>query len=435
MATLGTGNYTVSIVFSADPTQTVGVLPWSKLSWQRVANQPSEAKFTIPHADGGIECCGIFGGLRPWDHMLVIERNNYVVWDGPILGFATDDDGNVEIRAADRSVLMAHLFIGATRLWPAGTAELETILVRILEDIDFSNSPFGLTFDVDFESYFLPPRPADVDLHAERLDHLDTVIGQIAETTNLYWSCRSDVIQFCEYKARGGLTPEGIIPGHPLGFDNRWLTLSERTVLTRPRVVMDGTRLATQVLLGGSSSGSNGHAIIATVDLSTAAWYLAGGDPPPYILSTIPGGGPNLTQFDVESVQAVAEQTAVEVSTPSLTIEQLQLAPSFGGRQLLPSLDNLLPGTRFNLAFENTCAFSVPSSRGVYAWSVISGGYDYSLAWAGDTMHARLDQLDVDVDEKGETVKGSFTSTVEVLSGPVTISNNTGASVSKQIVY
>jgi len=148
--------------------------------------------------------------------------------------------------------------------------------------------------------------------------------------------------------------------------------------------------------------------------LRTAVWYLANGDPPPYILSNIQVGRASLSQFDDASVEAAAELIATEVASPSLTIEQLQLAPSFGGRALLPSLDNLQPGTRFNVAFEDTCAFSVPTSRRVYMWNDYSQVYETVLGWAGDTTHARLDQLDFDVDEGGETVKGSFTATVEI---------------------
>lgn len=451
MASLGVGDYEVSIVFSSDPTQTIQVMPFSQLTWQRTINSPSQASFTIPGADGGIEACGTFGGLRPWDHMMVVERDGYTVWDGPILGWRRGDNGDVTINASDRSILFSKTLVGATRNYPANSTSFQDIMTSIIAAADFRNPPFPLTFDLAFGVNFALPNPAEVDLHVERLDNLASVWSQIAESTDMFWTCRSDLVQFCEHKVRGGLTPEGIAGIYALGYDNNWLTLSESTVIGLPVVAVDGAGLATRPYLGGASSGSSGHAIIVPVDLRTAVWYVQNGDPPPFILSTLQSGTANLSQSDTASVATAAERLAVDVSTPNLTIEQLQLSPDFGGPALLPSLDNLLPGTRFNLGFEETCAFSVPTARYAYVYTppnappagpghqlgtvIPVGAYDYALAWAGDTVHVRLEQLDVTVDDTGEKVMGSFAPTVEIVTAPAVVTHPGAPTGSRGIVY
>lgn len=434
MASLGQGDYTASIVFSSSPTTTIAVMPFSEIKWQRVNNKTSSASLVVPGADGGIECCGVFGGLRPWDHMLVVERNGYVVWDGPIIGWTRDPSGDLTIRALDRSSLFSKTLVGKTQLFPAGSA-LETILRGLFTNGFVGPTPFSLTIDYDWGTYFTPAPPGEVDLHVERLDYLESVLSQLAQSTDLYWTCRSDLVQFCEYKLRSGLTAEGLTGVHLPGFDNRWPALSESVVTELPTVAVDGTNLATVVYLGGASSGANGHAVVDIVDLRSAIWYVDNGDPPPYILSSLQDGQGNLTQSDTTSVTTAAEQRAVAVSTPNLTVEQIHLAPNFGGQTLLPSLDNLMPGCRFLLDFQETCAFNVPTSKRVYTYDTVSGQYDFTLAWAGDTRHVRLDQLDVTVDDNGEEVVASFTPTVEVLSGLVTFTDLDNNSRSVRAVY
>lgn len=431
MASLGTGEYEVGVVFSANPTKAIAYLPWSSIKWQRTHNESSAAEFTIPGLDGGIECCGQFGGLRCWDHMLVVERNGYRVWDGPIIGWNRGDNGDVVVRAVDRSIFMKKTLAG-TMYAAVGTLTMQAAITAILGTADLDQSPWSLGIDASFETNFTTPLAPELDLRAERLDTLATAFDTLAQSTPLYWSCRGDLLQMCEYKLRGGLTLPAVSGTHRLGYDNNWLVLNEATVMDIPSVNVDGTDMATDPRVGGATEGSNGHAFVSVVDLRSVAWYIANGPPPPYITSVLQRGVSNLSQADEASIEAAAEKLAVEVSTPNTTIEQVALSPEFGGQALLSSLDNLMPGARLRLDFIETCAFSVPVSRSVWV-------NDDVLAWSGFVEHVRLDQLDVDVqatdDGIKEDVKASLSATVEVLGAPVSVVDADGVTRTMTPVY
>lgn len=431
MASLGTGEYEVGVVFSANPATTIAYLPWSNIQWQRTHNEASSAQFVIPGWDGGIECCGQFGGLRCWDHMLVVERNGYRVWDGPIVGWNRGDNGDVTVRAVDRSIFLKKTLVG-TLYAAEGSLSMEQAIAAILNTADLDQSPWSLGIDASFEANFTTPAAPELDLRAERLDVLATAFDTLAQSTPLYWSCRGDLLQMCEYKLRGGLTMAAISGSHRLGYDNNWPILNEATVMDIPQVNVDGTDMATDPRVGGATEGSNGHAFVSTVDLRSVAWYIANGPPPPYIASVLQRGVSNLSQANEASIEAAAEKLAVEVSTPTTTIEQVTLSPEFGGQALLPSLDNLMPGARMRLDFQETCAFNVPVSRAVWV-------NDTVLAWSGIVEHVRLDQLDVEVqvtdDGVTEEVKASLTATVEVLGSPTSIVDADGVTRSLTPVY
>ena len=61
------------------------VARFSDISWERVEDDVSSASATFPDELGGVLCVAKLGGLRPWKHGLLIERNDQQVWNGPIV--------------------------------------------------------------------------------------------------------------------------------------------------------------------------------------------------------------------------------------------------------------------------------------------------------------------------------------------------------------
>lgn len=73
---------------------------WSRLSWSRVIDDISTASATIPDELGGVLCVARLGGLLPWAYGLRIERNDGLVWRGPIRRVERDGDDLV-VSASD----------------------------------------------------------------------------------------------------------------------------------------------------------------------------------------------------------------------------------------------------------------------------------------------------------------------------------------------
>jgi hypothetical protein len=62
----------------------VDAVGWSKIRWGRVLDDVSQASVQLPDQYGGVYCCAKYGGIRPWAYGLRIERNDQLVWTGPI---------------------------------------------------------------------------------------------------------------------------------------------------------------------------------------------------------------------------------------------------------------------------------------------------------------------------------------------------------------
>lgn len=108
---LGTATSYEVFITRNDPTtqipDVVDRVGWSSITWERVLDDISEASVDIPDKYGGVRCCAKFGGLRPWTYGLRIERNDQLVWQGPVTGVSrpTGDDGSalplLQVRAKD----------------------------------------------------------------------------------------------------------------------------------------------------------------------------------------------------------------------------------------------------------------------------------------------------------------------------------------------
>lgn len=73
---------------------------WSKLNWGRILDDISKAGGTFPDDLGGTNCLAAHGGLLPWKHGLLIERNDQEVWRGPITRVRRQGD-SIVVDASD----------------------------------------------------------------------------------------------------------------------------------------------------------------------------------------------------------------------------------------------------------------------------------------------------------------------------------------------
>lgn len=116
MARLGIPEeYEAWVVDSATQASLV-MLPFKSLKWQRCRNRISEGEVTISADDGGLECCGNFGGLRDWSHMVQIQRDGAIVADGPVVGRRRLKNGDVVVRFQDRFAITAKRIVAVTRV-------------------------------------------------------------------------------------------------------------------------------------------------------------------------------------------------------------------------------------------------------------------------------------------------------------------------------
>lgn len=368
MGTVGCPDEYEALIVDSASQDTIAFLPWSDISWQRVRNGWSAASVTIAAADGGIECCSVFGGLRPWSQMLRIERNGHNVWDGPIMGWGrpTVDGGgtrDVTVRARDRGVICDRRFLDATYDYSAGVVDYGTAMAAMLAG-SLTSIPFPLVYDGA-----LTGDVATTAYLVSRLEPVSTILNGIVEQEGEFYTCRRDTLFIFGEKAM-------------------WQTrvppvLNETTVLSFPQVEVDATDQMTVLFSGGQSAGLSGYPTIVQYDFSATITPPLG-----YILH---GAGVSLTpQFDdFVFLGASLWHGPVDRVSPKLTIEAVPISPAFGAVDFDSDLDTLMPGMLLRLGFQDTCAFNVP----VVIWERVLR----LLVGSATCDWVRVDQIDVDV--------------------------------------
>lgn len=428
--------YEVQIVESKDTTNVLAIMPYSKLKWSRIRNGVSNGYATIPGADGGMERCGFFGGLRPWDHALYITRDGDHVWSGPITSWSRPgSSGDLEITASDVSILFAKRLVGVTKIYATkdadGNVTVPGVLVNLLDDL-FDYSLLGTAYDPFpmFRPTFIPDTysavpiggsafsipvynvPTGRELQVTRLEKVADVLNEFIRDGLFFYTTIGSFLFVNEYAVRAGL---GGIDGisHP--------TLSESTVQGLPTVNVDAIDMATRGFVGGSNAGATGHPVIAKFEAyDTSAWSFIDGSPPPYLASVLESGRASTNSSTLVTAQDFTAEAAAyvaSVASPNLTIEQVVLSPDFSHPYLADDLSNLLPGVRFIVNFDETCAFNLPVSETKQV--ILPGAVNPSSAslWSGLIQHVRLEQLEVEVtvssDGVQEKVMASLMPTVQ----------------------
>lgn len=413
-------DYDVFVVDSE--TQAVlGRLPWAEIKWQRVSRKISVAEVTVAEWDGGIDCCSIFGGLFPWRQMLRIERDGHFVWDGPITGWGRPSIANagargVRIRAHDRFIITQKRLIGADRLFEQETAG--TILYTLLTDAlvgDIAYDPYplyypaaaGITYSTTGDSLVNPDGTLvlfDREYRYSRLETVYDAMTSLVDEAELFYTTKGDTVYMDEAAIRDSMGARGIRP-----------VLNELTCIDLPGIEVDGLNMATVAHVGTQGEGAAGSAMVRY----NAFWVGL------YVGALLERGR---TVQSIQTVVDLHKQAQIDATrnvTPNITVEQVTLSEYFGGPMFNEGLANLMPGVRFDVDIEDSCAFDQV---------VVDIGWEYRVGYEEadfdqisvyqltpliseriETVH--LNQLDVTVDvSEGamrEAVKVSCAPTIE----------------------
>lgn len=419
MAMLGVAEDYEAVIVDSATQEVMGALPWSSIKWQRVDGKISGASVLVAEADGGIDCCAMFGGLRAWSQMLRIERNGYSVWDGPILswGRANVENGSprdVTIQAKDRFAISMKRLVGVD--FDAVNAAPEVIFQQLTLGANIGNPAFDpYPLLVNGAPGLLTRSQFNREYRIARLERVSDCIDELARTAGLYWTTFRGVVLSDEYGARscmGGLggNPSITQTYAPVYWNAYRYTqrpaLNENTAYAIPGVEFDGESQVTSVFVGGASQGDNGFPLIGDSQFWSGQ----------YVSGTLEAGYTDSRSTTLKDLEANALIKATDGATGKVTVEQVGLTPLFGA-----DINEILPGGYVDVdLFEETCAFNLPIIDVRYEprdgiGTAVDGKF---LTPAADfpIKVLRLVQLDVDIarDEEGgvsEQVLASFTPT------------------------
>lgn len=361
MATIGHADEYAAFIVQGLTGQTLLELPWSAIGWSRVRNDVAQASVTIAAADGGIECCSPIWPLRGWELLLEIRRNGHAVFDGPITGWSRPSssqggDGSFTIRAHDRMAitmkrLVAETFDTTALLDPGPSIVWGMMMDANLGVLAGSPYPFIVPPQSDFMS-----REASKVAPAVSVSRLERIYDVISSLVSQGVFAYTQVLD--RFYAHDGVVRE------LLGGRGERPVLTEGTVFDIPGVEFDALDQATVAYGGSLGTGKSGYPVISTF-LAMYGQYLSSTldigrqlDRETEVVkyrTTAFGEVEYTTQLDVAT-----QVLGVEVATPDLTLEQIHLAPTFGGKLLREDLSNLVPGAYIDIDFQETCVFDTP---------------------------------------------------------------------------
>lgn len=391
MATLGcVETYECSIVNSRTQLPLL-YLPWSSIRWQRVKNEVSVASVTVAQANGGIECCGVIGGLFPWSQMLRIERNGEVVWDGPVTGWASPPGTkDLTIRAHDRSALFFKRLLKIRRTLTAVTPY--AAIRQVITDANIGNIAFD-PYPITLATATPPAESVTRDYFVERLDRVYDVVRELTQNTvtgfftTVAGTVYLDELTIADFLGRA--------------YANKAPKISDATTLGPPGVDVDGLGMATVTYAGGAGQGVNGFPLI----------FSNNGNLNVFLSSTLEKA--SAEDRAVTDLSLIAGRAAASSLAPSLTLEQIALGPDFGSEFMNADLSNLLPGAQFDVDYEETCALRLPVSE----YREVAGVP--GVAYAVEVPALRMDQLDVEV---GRGSGGGIAETLKASCRPILFS-------------
>lgn len=384
MATLGTAEEYEAVLVDPLTQEPLVYLPWSKISWSRVRNDVSSARFTVSGEDGGVECCGPIGGLSPWNQMMRIERNGAIVWDGPVTGWS-ENNGVLDIRAYDRSILTQFRLVGEYIFLENTTpnAVLQALLTAAAIGVP-AFDPYTLTVVSGGAEAEVITR----EYRVERLERVYDCMKEVvdATTTGFFTTIGSEIYLY-EAEIRGLC--------HPSVGESA--VLSEQTTSGRPNIDVDGMTMATRGYAGGNGTGVTGFPLVGFSDEFEGVYT-------PAVLEKASAESRTGNQTDLD---LIASRIAAETATPSFTFERIRLNQNFGSDVMPADWSSLIPGIRVVVDFEDTCAFQVP----MVEYYEIAGSPFFSSTET--IQQARLDELEVSVSRAegnglDEIVMGSF---------------------------
>lgn len=170
-------------------------LPFTKVTWERVANQPSEATVELGGLTGQWDeaVCEIVAALDTWAFELGVYRNNHRVWAGPITAINDTDQGST-VTAKDVSAWLGERNIHFTHIWT--NAEAGEVFSSIVED----------AMSVDFEPGILVSWKANgvLTTRTVKATSYRNALAEIGDltTAGINWSTVDRTIQIRDYDIR-----------------------------------------------------------------------------------------------------------------------------------------------------------------------------------------------------------------------------------------
>lgn len=414
MATIGCVDHYEAFIANGLTNEVVMRFPWSSITWSRVRNDIATASVTVAAADGGIDCCGPFGTLVPWEQLLVIERNGSVVFDGPVTGWSRPSrraggDGRFTVRAHDRFAITMKRLVAVDR---DGLSDPGTLFYNLLNDASIgtlSGSPYAYTLPASGDFMAKPANKIDASALVSRLERVYDVLTALIAQNAIYYCQVGNTLWVDESAVRALLGVEGERP-----------RLNDDTVIDIPGIEVDALSVSTVAYGGALGQGKPGVAAISTQllfygsYLSSTLEVGAQLDRPSEVNPLLPAAG-YVTQLDVAT-----EVLAAETATPNFTIEQVRVGPDFGGPEMEADLSNLVPGAIIDIDFQDTCAFNQPyiGTQDEYLlWYTEIVPVDIELphySWmarpvSSATIHAgRLERVDVTVSASEDGIEEEF---------------------------
>lgn len=371
MGVIGTPDEYEAYIVDSLTQETLSILKWNSIDWQRARNATSTANVRIaPHDPDG--CRSALDGLTAWGNMLVIIRNGQRVWDGPVMGWSTGN--GVTIRARDRSAMLAKRLVGADITYETVfTYDVFTDLVMtLLNDANMFTTGAG---QMPY-TYSAIPRGAGVGttdlgvtvigrLRVASLETLASVFGSLAETVYFGWTqVMSELNCYVD----------------SFYLDNCVLS-SETVVDGQLALTVQGDDIVT-----GKYKGSVGQGVAGFV---SPAYPVLDSTYIPYGLYGVVTDA-NSGAFKLSNFATGANLPGqYDSGSPSLTLETVQLRPDFGDLDFSDDLSTLVPGCAWGLDFPNENALNVAFSH-YYPASIATETYQR-------ISFVSLEQLDVSV--------------------------------------
>lgn len=329
---------------------------WSDLQWERVLDDISQAKATIPDEYGGVNCVAHLGGLLPLAYGLRIERNENLVWRGPIVSVGRQGDA-ITVNAADVFMRYQKRFLlrrVQKRVDFDGDAAVlfrNILITHAAQPTDSWNLPVPTVMSGVSVQRALKPREFKMawDLMAQLLQA--AVDAYIMNGVLYMWDPEKG---WCY---RGAGPPIGVGVGVGLGpapvtrvldgpynstFDLVYGTFSESSFSVRPNWTLDGAGTANFVVVPAADSGQEGFRAYEYAESVTSQGIFG-------LLDAIETDPPELPQdaepAEVASAGRARARSAVALrGFPPLAVEGGTLS-----EDAPVDVDNLRPGSLWKL--------------------------------------------------------------------------------------
>ena len=391
-------------------------LPWVSIQWQRVNRGVSAASVVLDPYRDNIACCNIVGSLRAWNQMLVIQRNGARVWDGLVTGWSTGS--SVTINAYDRSVMLNKRLVGQDLSVPWDTLVdgYSTVIVPLLTDAGMftagvnqmpcnfelaSPNYVGITDNIGAFMYG--------DWRVATLTSLGSIFQQFAGTgLNYTQRCEKFFVSvdFAEDTFNYGSVDDlGMLPALVSNHQRMVLTPSTTFVENNgPAVTIDANDIYTVGYGNGTGQGVAGFVNYTQYDATFGGYSYV-----PYVLQGVlseaqtENFGVAVPDFSGNPITTAVNTTA----SPHVSLEQIQLAPTFGGDILKSDLSNLLPGIGMYIDYPESCALDA------YHETFYIAAYYFGTATR--ISLGRLEDLSVSVTADASGVTESFTVSLTIM--------------------